>query len=32
MSSETDEVIVNYFVLCDQVITEQGTGKARQLT
>ena len=25
--SEADEVVVNFFALCDQVITEAGTGK-----
>lgn len=27
MQNEADEVIVNYFVLCDNVISEAGTGK-----
>ena len=27
MRRENDEVLVNYFVLCDQVITEAGTSK-----
>lgn len=27
MQNETDEVLVNYFVLCDQVITEAQTSK-----
>lgn len=27
MPSEADEIVVNYFVLCDQVITEAGTSK-----
>ena len=27
MRSEADEVVVNFFALCDSVITEAGTGK-----
>ncbi|HZO89036.1 MAG TPA: hypothetical protein VFB38_11930 [Chthonomonadaceae bacterium] len=27
MQNETDEILVNYFVLCDQVITEANTNK-----
>ena len=27
MQSEADELVVNYFVLCDNVISEAGTGK-----
>jgi len=27
MRSEAEEILVNYFVLCDQVITEEGTSK-----